>query len=57
LLTFWTNLETHIGSIARVKSFTETTLIEHLPQEQNQPPAQWPTEGAIEFHDMCAEYR
>jgi ATP-binding cassette subfamily C (CFTR/MRP) protein 1 len=57
LLTFWTNLETHIGSITRVKSFTEVTLNEHLPQEQNPPPAQWPTAGAVEFHDMCAEYR
>jgi ATP-binding cassette subfamily C (CFTR/MRP) protein 1 len=57
LLTFWTNLETHIGSIARVKTFTETMVEEDLPQEQNMPPPQWPTQGAIEFRNLCAEYK
>ncbi|KAF4633015.1 hypothetical protein G7Y89_g5109 [Cudoniella acicularis] len=57
LLTFWTNLETHIGSIARVKTFTETTIEEELPQEKQMPPPCWPAHGAIEFKNMCAEYK
>lgn len=57
LLTFWTSLETHIGSIARVKSFTETTIEEELPGETSLPPPLWPVHGAIEFKNMCAEYK
>ncbi|EHK99656.1 putative Metal resistance protein YCF1 [Glarea lozoyensis 74030] len=57
LLTFWTNLETHIGSIARVKTFTEKTIAEDLPEEHNTPPPRWPSRGGIEFHNMSAEYK
>ncbi|TVY85161.1 ABC transporter [Lachnellula suecica] len=57
LMTFWTNLETHIGSIARVKDFTETTLAESLPEEKNNPPPSWPSRGAIQFHNLTAEYK
>lgn len=57
LMTFWTNLETHIGSIARIKSFTTTTSSENLPAETNIPPPAWPTNGAIEYRNVSAEYR
>ena len=57
LLTFWTNLETHIGSIARIKSFTTTTVSEHLPGESQTPPPSWPSKGAIEFKNVSAAYR
>jgi len=57
LLTFWTNLETHIGSIARIKSFTATAEVENLPKEMDMPPPQWPASGAIEFKNVSAEYK
>ena len=57
LLTFWTNLETHIGSIARIKEFTATTLAESLPEEKDTPPPSWPARGAIEFQNLTAEYK
>jgi len=57
LLTFWTNLETHIGSIARIKSFTASTEMENLAFETQIPPADWPQNGAIEFKDISAEYK
>jgi ATP-binding cassette subfamily C (CFTR/MRP) protein 1 len=57
LLTFWTNLETHIGSIARIKSFTTGTEVENLTFETQTPPADWPQSGAIEFKDITAEYK
>ncbi|KAL3480238.1 P-loop containing nucleoside triphosphate hydrolase protein [Aspergillus californicus] len=57
LVTFWTNLETHIGSIQRVKTFTETVQSEDLPLECDIPPPEWPTQGNIEFKMMSAEYR
>ena len=57
LLTFWTNLETHIGSIARIKSFTTTAVSENLAKEAAIPPVAWPTRGAIEFKSFYAEYK
>jgi ABC-type multidrug transport system fused ATPase/permease subunit len=56
LLTFWTNLETHIGSITRIKSFTSGAVSEDLPSEKEIPPPQWPQEGAIEFKSVSAAY-
>ena len=57
LLTFWTNLETHIGSIARIKSFTTSTEMENLALETQMPPPDWPQNGAIEFNNISAEYK
>ncbi|KAL3448733.1 P-loop containing nucleoside triphosphate hydrolase protein [Aspergillus insuetus] len=57
LVTFWTNLETHIGSIQRVKTFTETVQSEDLPTERDPAPPEWPAEGNIEFKSLFAEYR
>ncbi|KAL4874811.1 P-loop containing nucleoside triphosphate hydrolase protein [Aspergillus karnatakaensis] len=57
LVTFWTNLETHIGSIQRVKTFTETVKSEDLPGESNPVPPNWPAQGTIEFTSMSAGYR
>jgi ABC-type multidrug transport system fused ATPase/permease subunit len=57
LLTFWTNLETHIGSISRIKSFTGDTEEENLLNERTLPPPDWPASGAIEFKNVSAEYK
>ena len=57
LLTFWTTMETHIGAIARIKSFTTDAASEHLPAEKELPPQNWPAQGAIEFRHVSAAYR
>ncbi|KAL1981958.1 hypothetical protein VTN96DRAFT_1970 [Rasamsonia emersonii] len=57
LITFWTNLETHIGAIARVKVFNESVQSEDLPSENNPVPPSWPSQGAIEFKSVSAGYR
>jgi ATP-binding cassette subfamily C (CFTR/MRP) protein 1 len=57
LITFWTNLETHIGAIARVKVFNETVQSEDLPSESDPVPPSWPSQGAIEFNSVSAGYR
>lgn len=57
LMTFWTNLETQIGAIARIKSFTARTDSEHEPQEKEQPPPMWPSKGTIVFDNVSAGYR
>ncbi|KAK3322938.1 P-loop containing nucleoside triphosphate hydrolase protein [Apodospora peruviana] len=56
LVTFWTTLETHIGSVARVRSFTENAVSEDLPGEDQTPPENWPANGAIEFENLSASY-
>jgi len=57
LVTFWTNLETHIGSVARIRSFTENTPPEERPDEKHDtPPPNWPSSGAIEFSNLSATY-
>jgi ABC-type multidrug transport system fused ATPase/permease subunit len=57
LVTFWTNLETHIGSVARIRSFTQTAIPEDQPGENREPPPDWPSTGAIEFENLSAAYR
>lgn len=56
IILMWTEVETCIGSVVRIKKFDETTVSEHLPQEKNEPPADWPYNGKIEFSDMTAIY-
>ncbi|KAF5630704.1 major facilitator family transporter [Fusarium sp. NRRL 25303] len=56
LMTFWTTLETHIGAISRIKSFTSDTASEHEPQETEQPPSLWPSKGQIVFDNVSAGY-
>ncbi|KAH7174084.1 P-loop containing nucleoside triphosphate hydrolase protein [Fusarium flagelliforme] len=57
LMTFWTTLETHIGAISRIKSFTADTASEHEPQEKEQPPSVWPSKGTIVFDRVWAGYK
>ncbi|QPC67918.1 hypothetical protein HYE67_010149 [Fusarium culmorum] len=57
LMTFWTTLETHIGAISRIKSFTSDTASEHEPQEKEQPPSVWPSKGTIVFDQVSAGYK
>jgi ATP-binding cassette subfamily C (CFTR/MRP) protein 1 len=57
LITFWTQLETHIGSVARIKTFTTDAISEDKEGEDQVPPPSWPSEGTVEFKNMTACYR
>ncbi|CAG8957988.1 hypothetical protein HYFRA_00000331 [Hymenoscyphus fraxineus] len=60
LLTYWTNLETHIGSIARVKAFTKEAKSEESDLgggERKAPPDSWPERGEILFEGVSAGYK
>lgn len=60
LLTYWTNLETHIGSIARVKAFTQEARSEEEDLgggERKIPPGSWPERGEIVFEGVSAGYK
>lgn len=57
LINFWTQLETHIGSVARIKTFTTDAVSENLEGEDQEPPPSWPSGGQIEFKNITACYR
>lgn len=55
-MQFWTQLETSIGAIARLKSFEEKTPSENKEQETFVPDESWPSLGNIEFKNVSASY-
>jgi ATP-binding cassette, subfamily C (CFTR/MRP), member 1 len=57
LVEAWTQVETSLGAIARVKNFEETTPTEDKLEELDIPPSSWPESGKIEFRDVTASYR
>ncbi|POR31354.1 Uncharacterized protein TPAR_08439 [Tolypocladium paradoxum] len=50
----WTKLETSIGAVARVQQFVQDTPSE--PNGALPPSADWPSRGAIQFHNLAASY-
>jgi ABC-type multidrug transport system fused ATPase/permease subunit len=54
---FYTDLETSLQAVSRVKEFVETTVSEEAsPRSLAAPPENWPARGAVEFHDITASY-
>lgn len=56
LMQFWTQLETSLGAVARVKNFEKTTISEDKEQETFVPDDDWPPNGGIEFKNVSASY-
>lgn len=56
LIESWTQVETSLGAIARLKNFEETVIPEDKPEESGAVPVSWPDQGAIEFRDVTASY-
>ncbi|KAG9660971.1 putative multidrug resistance protein, partial [Aureobasidium melanogenum] len=52
----WANLETSLGSIARVKSFVSTTPSEINTNETATPPPNWSTCGSIQLCNISVKY-
>lgn len=57
IIRFYTLLETSIGAISRLKSFSETVKPENRDGEDLVPPKEWPLTGAIAIHGVSASYR
>lgn len=53
---FYTRLETSIGAIARLKSFSEKVKPENRDNEDIVPPEQWPQSGVVELKGVSAKY-
>ncbi len=56
LITEWTDLETSLGAIARLKTFEAETKPEAKLEEARVPPTNWPEFGQIEFRAVSAFY-
>lgn len=52
----WTNLETAIGAVSRIRDFVRTTTSEHLSDEQDEPRTTWPESGEVTFENFSASY-
>lgn len=52
----WTQLETSLGAIARLKWFVNNTPSEDKKEEDEDLPADWPGKGEIEFESIDAAY-
>ncbi|KAL9109116.1 MAG: hypothetical protein Q9227_006207 [Pyrenula ochraceoflavens] len=57
-ILFWTQLETSIGAVARIKEFSEKTEDENKMQgEQGEVPSkEWPDKGEVKFEMFGASY-
>ena len=53
LVSFWTQLETqletHTGSVARIRTFTKEAVREDLEAEKEVLAGNWPADGRIKF--------
>ncbi|KAF2008813.1 hypothetical protein BU24DRAFT_359666 [Aaosphaeria arxii CBS 175.79] len=57
LITNWTLLETSMGALARIRSFTGSVESENLPGEDQVAPEHWPKFGGIEFRNVIATHK
>ncbi|KAJ5496675.1 ABC transporter integral membrane type 1 [Penicillium fimorum] len=57
LIKDWTNMETSIGAVSRVKVYEATTEAEEsIVDRMPSLPTEWPYSGAIEFSDVVARH-
>lgn len=56
-LQAWTQLETSMGAVSRIKELDETVLPEGQPGECSEPDSSWPNEGSIKFDNVVASYK
>ncbi|KAI9044363.1 P-loop containing nucleoside triphosphate hydrolase protein [Aspergillus affinis] len=54
-ISSWTQFETSLGAIARVKSFVENTPFEYRGEGRRLPEF-WPEKGSIDIQDVCVDY-
>lgn len=57
IIRWWTQLETSIGAVRRLKSFGEQVSSESLDGEDVKTPIEWPLRGAIEINGVFASYK
>lgn len=56
LIDSWTQLETSLGAIVRIKDSEMNMPSENLPGEDGVPPNEWPSSGAVELRNITVQY-
>lgn len=56
IILAWSQLETSLGAVTRIKAFEETTPSELLAHENYTPLEEWPSQGSLEFVDLSVQY-
>ena len=56
IIRSYTKLETSIGAVARLTSFSEQVKPEDMPGEHMVPETAWPQHGAVEISGASASY-
>jgi ABC-type multidrug transport system fused ATPase/permease subunit len=56
LIQSYTSLETSLGAVSRLRSFSETVETENMPGEDIEPPETWPRNGSIQISKVSASY-
>ncbi|KAH8811062.1 putative ABC transporter [Xylogone sp. PMI_703] len=56
VIASWTQLETSIAAVSRIRKFCSSTPIEEDPSEVLIPTPDWPSSGAIAFENVSATY-
>lgn len=57
LIMFWTQLESSLGAVARIRQFEKEVVAEDQEAETHDPAFDWPTRGAIEISNVSAKYK
>ncbi|KFG85665.1 ABC transporter [Metarhizium anisopliae] len=57
LIAQWTQLETALGAISRIRSYVSNTPSENHGADTRHPPEGWPLSGTIEFSNVSASYQ
>lgn len=57
IIRWWTQIETSIGAVSRLKKFSEKVMPESQKGEDFVPPKEWPLRGSIEITGVSASYK
>ncbi|OAA35078.1 ABC multidrug transporter [Metarhizium rileyi] len=57
LVTEWTQVETALGAINRIRSFVLNVKSEDLAEEDGDVPESWPATGRVVFDNVSASYK
>jgi ATP-binding cassette, subfamily C (CFTR/MRP), member 1 len=56
LINAWTQLETSLGAVVRIKRFESDVVPEAHPHENHVPLQSWPQCGQVDIESVCATY-
>ncbi|KPM44027.1 ABC transporter C family member 12 [Neonectria ditissima] len=56
IILYWSILETSLGAITRIRTFSGKTPTELEPEQDRQPAENWPATGSLEVNNLSVQY-